>query len=132
MKALIGSLAVGSAIFFTGCATEPAATTQHHVEDQGRYELEGPHVQHSVSFTNTQIRTMEDGRLEVISNVRNKENHRIEVQISCIFKDANNFTTGDETPWRTLILTENSEEPVNFTSMNNRAKNFTIRIREAH
>lgn len=136
MKALIGSLAVGSAIFLTGCATEsakqPVTVTPYGAEDKSRYALEGPHVQHSIAYTTTEMRTLEDGRLEVITNVRNKENRRLEVQISCIFKDANNFSTGDETPWRTLILTENSEEPVNFTSMNNRAKNFTVRIREAH
>jgi hypothetical protein len=92
----------------------------------------GSRVQRSIDFSSTQQKYLEDGRMEIITNVRNRENRRIEVQISCVFKDENNFSTGDETPWRSLILTENAQEAVNFTSMNNRAKNFTIRVREAH
>jgi len=92
----------------------------------------GAHVQRSVDFSNTQKRFLPDGRLEVITNIRNRENRRIEVQVSCVFKDERNFSTGDETPWQTLILTENAQEAVNFTSMNDRAKNFTVRVREAH
>jgi hypothetical protein len=137
MKALIGSLMVGSAILFTaGCATEGARTpvvkTKAAIEDRERYALMGDRVQRSVDFSSTQLRTLEDGRLQVITNVRNRENRRIEVQISCVFKDENRTSTGDETPWQTLILTENAQEAVNFTSMNNRAKDFTIRVREAH
>ena len=137
MKALIVSTLAASAIFLAGCATgegarAPVVKTQSALEDKSQYALMGPRVQRSIDFSSTQQKFLEDGRLEVITNVRNRENRRIEVQISCVFKDERNFSTGDETPWRTLILTENSQEAVNFTSMNNRAKNFTIRVREAH
>ena len=40
--------------------------------------------------------------------------------------------TGDETPWTNLILTESAQEAVEFVSQNNKAKNFTIRVRQAH
>jgi hypothetical protein len=135
MKTLIGSALLG-AVFLAGCAHEgsqvPAYTTQFDTENTSQYALMGPRVQRSVTFAGTQQRVLEDGRLQVITNVRNRENRRIEVQISCVFKDEQNFSTGDETPWHSLILTENSEEAVNFTSMNNRAKTYTIRVREAH
>ena len=35
-------------------------------------------------------------------------------------------------PFRNLILTENAQEPVHFVSMNDKARRYTIRIREAH
>ena len=38
---------------------------------------------------------------------------------------------GDETPFQTVILTENSTEQVKFTSMNDKAKRYTIRVRQA-
>ncbi len=41
------------------------------------------------------------------------------------------FSTGDETPWENLILTENETQTVHYTSMNAQAKNFTIRVRQA-
>jgi predicted small secreted protein len=137
MKALIISTLAASAIFLAGCATgegarTPVVKTQSAIENTSQYALMGPRVQRSIDFSSTQQKYLEDGRLEIITNVRNRENRRIEVQISCVFKDERNFSTGDETPWRTLILTENAQEAVNFTSMNNRAKNFTIRVREAH
>jgi hypothetical protein len=37
----------------------------------------------------------------------------------------------DSTPFETLILTENSIETKRFVSMNDKAKNFTVRVREA-
>jgi len=62
--------------------------------------------------------------------VRNRENRRIQVQINCEFKDAQGFPV-DSTPFQTLILTENATESVPFTSMNSKAKNYTIRVRQA-
>ena len=136
MKALIGSALLAGSVFLAGCAHEGAAlpvnTTKFDTENTSQYALMGPRVQRSITFSGTQQRVLEDGRLQVITNVRNQENRRIEVQISCVFKDEQNFSTGDETPWHSLILTENSQEAINFTSMNSRAKNYTIRVREAH
>jgi predicted small secreted protein len=137
MKALIISTLAASSIFLAGCATgegarTPVVKTKSAIENTSQYALMGPRVQRSIDFSSTQQKYLEDGRLEIITNVRNRENRRIEVQISCVFKDERNFSTGDETPWQSLILTENAQEAVNFTSMNNRAKNFTIRVREAH
>ena len=67
----------------------------------------------------------------MIAQIRNRENRRIEVQANCVFKDANGYTTGDETPFQTVILTENATEQVKFTAMNTLAKKYTIRIRQA-
>ena len=89
------------------------------------------HVQRSVTSTGIQKRVNDDGRLEVVANIKNRENRRIQVQVSCVFKDEQNFSTGDETPWQTLILGESTTEAVNFKSMNNQARNFTIRVRQA-
>lgn len=137
MKALVFTALIGGALLLGGCvsgegARLPKNTTKYDTENTSQYALMGPRVQRSITFSGTQQRVLEDGRLQVITNVRNRENRRLEVQISCVFKDEQNFSTGDETPWHTLILTENAQEAVNFTSMNNRAKNYTIRVRESH
>src|SRR3954465_10315670 len=138
MKALIVSASL-ALVFLTRCAAThhegsatPVYTTQFDTENTSQYALMGPRVQHRITFAGTQTPVLDDGRLQAIPNIRNRENRRLEVQISCVFKDEQNFTTGDETPWHTLILTENAQEGVKFTSMNNRAKNYPIRVREAH
>jgi len=38
----------------------------------------------------------------------------------------------EETPFQTVILTENATEQVRFVSLNDKAKKFTVRVREAH
>jgi hypothetical protein len=90
-----------------------------------------PGVQYSVTCSGLQEMTLPDGRLQVTAHLRNRENRRIEVQVNCVFKDQNGFSTGDETPFVPVILTENSQQDVTFASMNDRAKKFTIRVRQA-
>lgn len=91
-----------------------------------------PGVRYSVTVTGQpQARLLDDGRLEVVTQLRNRENRRIEVQANCVFKDVNGTAIGDETPFQTVILTESATEPVKFTSMNDKAKKYTIRVRQA-
>jgi hypothetical protein len=136
MKALFVSSLLGASILLAGCASGgaklPVNATKFDIENTSQAALMGERVQRSITLTGFQQRLLEDGRLEIIGNVRNREGRRLEVQVSCVFKDEQNFSTGDETPWQSLILTEHAQEAVKFTSMNNRAKNFTIRVREAH
>lgn len=132
------SLAVCSAglAFYSGCATEPGPftpqdTTKYTVENTEKFVLLDKPTQTSVTCTGLQERVLADGRLEVVANVKNRENRRIQVQINCVFKDDQGFSTGDETPFQTLILAENSTEAVRFTAMNVAAKKYTIRVRQA-
>ena len=93
--------------------------------------LMDPGVQYSVTCTGVVERKLDDGRLEVTAQLRNRENRRIEVQANCVFKDAAGVATGDETPFVPVILTENATEQVKFVSINSLAKNYTIRVRQA-
>ncbi len=110
----------------------PQDTTRYTLENTERFVLMDEQVQTSVTCTGLQefVRPA-DGHLEVVANVKNREARRIQVQISCVFKDEQGFSTGDETPWQTLILGENATEAVRFSSMNDRARSYTIRVRQA-
>ena len=88
-------------------------------------------AQNSVTCTGLQEVPLSDGRLEVVANVKNRENRRIQVQVNCVFKDAQGFPTGDETPWQNLILSEYATEAVRFTAMGPAAKKYTVRVRQA-
>ena len=130
LTAVAGMLLVG------GCATEPGPftpqdTTKYTVENTEKFVLLDKPTQFSITCTGLQERTLPDGRLEIVANVKNRENRRLQVQIGCVFKDAQGFTTGDESPYQTLILAENSPEAVRFTAMNTLAKRYTIRVRQA-
>jgi hypothetical protein len=128
--------AVAGLFLFGGCATEPGPftpqdTTKYTVENTEKFVLLDKPTQTSITCTGLQERTLPDGRLEIVANVKNRENRRLQVQIGCVFKDEQGFATGDESPYQTLILAENSTEAVRFTAMNSLAKRYTIRVRQA-
>jgi uncharacterized protein YcfL len=119
-----------------GCVSEtgpfaPQDTTKFTLENTDRFVLLDQPAQYSVTCTGLQERVLADGRLEVVANVKNRENRRIEVQINCVFKDDQGFSTGDETPFQTLILAEYATEAVRFTAANTAAKRYTVRVRQA-
>lgn len=123
-------------VLATGCkhpetgALSPQSTTQFDQENREKFVLLDPGAQYSVTCSGLQETTLPDGRLQVTARVRNRENRRLEVQINCEFKDAQGFAI-DSTPFQTLILTENATEAVKFESINDKARNYTIRVRQA-
>ncbi len=137
MKNPLFVLSLALPLFLLGCQAPPGPfapqeTTKYTLENTERFVLMDAAAQTSVTCTGLQefVRPA-DGHLEVVANVKNREDRRIQVQISCVFKDDQGFSTGDETPWQTLILGENATEAVRFASMNDRARNYTIRVRQA-
>lgn len=137
MKKILWLLSLAACVVSTGCQThdkgpylpQTPGTPAHETTE--RFVLLDPGAQRSVTCSGIHERVLPDGRLEVIAQIRNRENRRIEVQVNCVFKDANGFGIGDETPFQTLILTENATEQVRFVSMNHQARKFTIRVRQA-
>jgi len=137
-KSLMSLLAAGGAILLAaGCSTHdkgpylPEGVKTPAYEGREPVVLLDPGVRYSVTCVSLQEQTLPDGRLEVIAHLRNRENRRLEVQANCVFKDQNSFSTGDETPFVMVILTENGTEDVKFVSMNNLARKYTIRVRQA-
>lgn len=136
MKSVL-SLLAGSALVFAGAGCQsggaylPKNTTKYNYEDTSNFVLMDSMVQRSVTSSGIQETALPDGRLKVAANLRNRETRRIQVQVQCVFKDAQGFEV-DSTPWNTLILTENAQDTVSFTSMNNQAKRYTVRVRQAH
>ena len=137
-KSLLPLLAAGGAVLLVaGCSTHdkgpylPEGVKTPAYEGREPVVLLDPGVQYSLTCSGVQEQILTDGRLEVVAHLRNRENRRIEVQANCVFKDQNGFSTGDETPFLTVILTENGTEDVKFVSMNNLARKYTIRVRQA-
>lgn len=134
---LIALLPLAAALLVAGCSTYdkgpylPQQSKTPAYENTERFILLDPGAQHTITCTGINETTLADGRLEVIAQIRNRENRRIEIQANCVFKDGNGVSTGDETPFQTVILTENATEQVKFTASNAAAKKYTIRVRQA-
>lgn len=130
---VLGGLALMGLL--AGCDTVPGPylpqdTDKFTLENTEKFVLLDRATQHSVTCTGLQEQVLGDGRLEVVANVKNRERRRIEVQISCVFKNGQAFSAGDETPYETLILAENETKAVHFVAMNDKARAYTIRVRQ--
>ncbi|MDC0219203.1 hypothetical protein OAL58_04370 [Verrucomicrobia bacterium] len=84
----------------------------------------------TVKCTAMQETQLTDGRLKVRANILNLINKRVDLQVSCSFKDEQGFAI-DTTPFQTLILDETAQETVEFISLNSQAKYYTVRVRLA-
>ncbi len=117
------------AILLSGCV---APTARHSaISNNSKFVALGSLGSRIVQCTTLQENTLPDGRLEVRANILNLVNKRVDLQINCIFKGAQGFSTGDETPFQTLILDETAQETITFTSLNDKAKDYTVRVRLA-
>ncbi len=128
--------ALAAALLLGGCATDPGSTvtqdsTKYTIESTEKFARLDKATQAAVSCTGLQERLLPDGRMEVVASVRNSSAAPLRVQVNCVFKDGQGFTTGDETAFQNLTLAENSTEAVRFTAANREAKNYTIRVRQA-
>ena len=128
MKKIL-TLSACLAILLNGCGAPTA--TQSAISNNSKFVALGSLGNPIVQCTALQENTLPDGRLEVRANILNLVNKRVDLQINCIFKDAQGFSTGDETPFQTLILDETAQETVTFTSLNTKAKDYTVRVRLA-
>ena len=137
IKQMTACTLAGAGLFLAGCSTPkdtgayaPVNNQNANQELTSKFVLLDKGAQQSVDCPGLQERWLSDGRLQVKANVRNRENRRIQVQINCVFKDEQGFAVG-ETPFQNLILTENSIESVEFTSLNDQARTYTVRVRQA-
>lgn len=122
MKPYVLALVAAVSMLSGGCAHQPLG-------ENAPVMFMDKNVANCVAVVGVQQSTATDGRLKMTANLQSVANHPLEMQVNCVFKDANGFSTGDETPWQTLILTEHAQETVSFTAMNHDAKKATIRVR---
>ena len=122
-------LTLTAALTLLGCGT--TSVTQSVQANNSKFVALGSLGSQLVQCTALQETVLPDGRLQVSANILNRANKRLDLQVNCIFKDEQGFGTGDETPFRTLVLDETAQETVLFTSLNPKAKNYTVRVRLA-
>ena len=121
-------------LLLAGCSAVPGTfqlqeTARYSIENTGKFAPLDPATSAAVVCTGLQEHTGRDGRLEVVANVMNRGSGRRVVQVRCVFKDANGFSTGDETAWQVLRLEGDATEAVRFVSLNNRARLYTVAVR---
>lgn len=129
------AVAVPALVGVSGCkshlgAYEPLDANAVTLENTAKFVLLDKGAQRSVTCLGLQETRLTDKRLEIVANLLNRENRRIQVQVNCVFKDAQGFPVED-TPFQNVFLDENAQEGVKFISANDKAQRYTIRVREA-
>ena len=119
-----------------GCQAgpEPAFspdTTKYSVESTGKFARLDAATELSITCTGLQERLDEAGRLEVVANIKNRENRRVTTEVRCVFKDANGFSTGNETVWRPLVLDAGATAAVRYTAPGRGTRWYTVMVRGA-
>ncbi len=112
-----------------GCATGGGSANGVTLKANAKFQALGGLAANAVTCSALKETLQPDGRLEVRANVHNRLGKRIQVQVNCVFKDAEGFSTGDETPFQSLILDERGQKTVTFTSLNKKAKDYTVQVR---
>lgn len=130
------SLSAAALLLLAGCATQPAGpapqeSTKFTVENTEKFVLLDKASQAAITCTGLQERTLPDGRIEVVANLKNRESHPFQLQVNCVFKDEQGFSTGDETVFQTVTIGRRDTEAVRFTAANDKARKYTLRVREA-
>jgi hypothetical protein len=119
-----------------GCAAAPdnqgpRDSAKFTVENTDRFVALDPATEAAVGCTGLQERTLGDGRLEVIANVKNRGSAPERVQIQCLFLDDDGAPVGAEGAWQALAIAGDSTEVVRFTAPDAAAKKYAIRVRRA-
>jgi uncharacterized protein DUF1425 len=137
MKKILFTLMLGlpALLLLPGCkshlgAYAPLDATANTLENTAKFVLLDPGAQRSVTCLGLQETRLGDGRLQIVANLLNRENRRIQFQVNCVFKDAQGFPVED-TPFQNMFLDENAQEGVKFVSANDKAQRYTIRVRQA-
>ena len=133
LRRTAGVLSVIALIGATGCSTQPTvtetpATTKYTLENTDRFILLD---RVPVSCTGLMDHPLADGKMEVVANLKNRDNRRIEVQASCVFRTEGGTTPPEETPWQTVTVPENSTITVRFAAAQPSAKKYSVRVRAA-
>lgn len=68
--------------------------------------------------------------LEIQARLRNRTEKPVQVEVQTVFKDADGFSTNDNTVWTRMLFEPNETKIYRVNSLNTKARRFTIRIRE--
>lgn len=125
--------ALGALAAFAGCASSsqaPRDSAKYTMENTDRFATLDAPTEAAVSCTGLQERTLGDGRLEVIANLKNLGSSPLRVMIQCVFLDAMGMPVGPEGTWQKLALGGDATEVVRFTAPDVRSKRYSIRARK--
>jgi hypothetical protein len=130
LAAALGALAVlagCTAVITTGDGQQD--TTKFTVENTDRFLAMDAATEAAISCTGLQERSLPDGRLEVIANLRNSGSGAAKVHVQCVFLDDQGIALTGDVPRQVLTISNGTTEVVRFAAPGANAKKYSIRVR---
>ena len=129
------ALGAGVAGIATGCRTEGALPAQTvtgkgvTVENDEQFVLLDKALNGKLSFHNPISRRVDNGRLEIVVELRNRTREPLIVNLSTVFRDGEGVTLNDESAWQPVFLGPAQTQVYRVTSITEQAAYFTVRAR---
>jgi uncharacterized protein YcfL len=131
-------LVVGAAVALTGCSKyregpHPAVSVPEvALEERETVVILNDILRKKIAIEAQGNRWTDTRRLQVFANIRNRTDFVQNIDVQTVFKDEAGFSLRDETAWQRIILEPNETTNYTSTSLDDRARKYTIRIREGH
>jgi len=131
-------LVVGSVVVLVGCSKyregpHPAVSVPEvALEERETVVVLDDILAKKIAIEAQGNRWTETRRLQVFANIRNRTDFAQNIDVQTVFKDEAGFSLRDETAWQRIILEPNETTNYSSTSLDDRARKYTIRIREGH
>jgi len=125
-------LIVTLSLLFAGCDTVPKTELNETLASETAAATEEAFIalnedaQEAVECAALFTRTLPDGCLEVVVNLRNPGDKPLRLKTHCVFKDAAGLRLNDEPPARIIELAAGAIETVRFTATNPVAQRYTV------
>jgi uncharacterized protein YcfL len=119
-------------IFTFGCegAYRPAKIPGADVENTETFVLFTKKLKGQVTVEGQRAKWTGANLLEVQARIRNRTEKPLQVEVQTVFKDDQGFSVNDTSAWKRLIFEPNETKIYRVNSINSKARNFTIRVRE--
>ena len=131
-------LVVGSVVVLAGCSKyregpHPAVSVPEvALEERETVVVLDDILAKKIAIEAQVNRWTDTRRLQVFANIRNRTDFVQNIDVQTVFKDEAGFSLRDETAWQRIILEPNETTNYTSTSLDDRARKDTIRIREGH
>lgn len=119
-----------------GCRSEGALPGQTvtgsrvTVESDEQFVVLSHQLDGKLSFHDPISRRVDNGRLQVVVNIRNRTNFTQNIDVSTTFRDKDNVPLNDDSAWQRLVLGANETRAYQVSSVTDKACTFTVRVRE--
>ncbi|MFA5093133.1 MAG: DUF1425 domain-containing protein [Candidatus Omnitrophota bacterium] len=132
-------LVVGISLL-SGCAAGPYNSIPYSVnQDKERIskvvvmdkDLDNQFASKRIVVLTQKTDVTEDNRLKVYCEIRNMKKELLRLQVQTVFRDDKGFQIGDDTNWELILIPSYSTYGYRTTAFTTKAKDYTIRIRNA-